>query len=203
MMMYPDIDWAKEPDLDELRIAQALLATEFRRAESMLEDLANKGSIAGLWYLGDTYASGRYVAKNLEKARTFYLRAETSGWLPASYRLGRIYFTSGDYKSAFESFSKGAAKGYIPAVYRLGMMYKDGLGTQKAISTSVTLLGVAASKGHLFAKRDLAGLYLSGAVGIWNIPRGIAIFTSLIGDLVRITISGEWRNPAIEEKILA
>lgn len=180
-----------------------MLATEFPRAESILEDLANKGSIASLWYLGDAYASGRYVVKNLEKARTFYLRAETSGWLPASYRLGRIYFTSGDYKSAFEAFSRGTAKGYIPAVYRLGMMYKDGLGMQKAVSTSVALLSEADSKGHLFAKRDLAGLYMSGAAGILNIPPGFAIFMSLIGDLVRITINGEWRNPAFEEKTLA
>jgi TPR repeat protein len=201
--MYSDIDWTKEPNLEELRTAYALFATDFDLARSKLEELANRGSVASMWYLGDAYSRGEHVAKHFAKAKIWYGRAEASGSIAASFRLGRACYALLDYGPAFEAFSRGAAKGYLPAVYRLGMMYKEGLGTKRDLNECRRLLEVAVSEGHLFAKRDLAWLCMTGAFGARKIPKGIWMAISLMSNLIMITISGEWRKPAFEDRTLA
>jgi TPR repeat protein len=201
--MYPDIDWTKEPDLGELRAAYALLEINFDQARPKLERLSDRGSIASMWYLGDAYSSGTYAAKNLNEAKIWYERAESSGWMPASYRLGRTYYNLKNYASAFEAFSRGAAKNYSPAIYRLGMMYEEGLGTRKDLIECRRLLNIAVADGHLYAKRDLAGLYMKGTFGVLNIFKGLWMILSLIFDLIAITISRKWQNSAFEDRILA
>lgn len=201
--MYPDIEWDREPDLDEFDTAYALLATNGCAARSKLEALADRGSIASMAYLGDEYSIGRFFAKDLDKAKTWYIRAEADGWIQASYRLGRTYYKLNDYNSAFEAFSRGAAKNYVPAVYRLAMMYKDGLGTTRDINQCRNLLHIAVSKCHLFAKRDLAGLYITGSLGALKIPHGVWMLISLAFDLVKITTTREFNSPGFDERTLA
>lgn len=201
--MYLDIEWDSEPDMDGLCTAYALLATNGSAARSKLEELADRGSVASMWYLADAYTSGRFFSKDLEKAKTWYTRAEAIGWLPASYRLGKTYFLLNDYNSAFEAFSRGAAKNYVPAMCRLAMMYKDGLGTRKDINQCRNLLNIAASKGNLFAKRDLAGLYITGSLGVLMIPYGVSMLISLAFDLAKITITREFKNPGFDDRTLA
>jgi uncharacterized protein len=202
-IMDSDIDWTKEPNLDELRTAYSLLATNFDLARSKLDELADRGSIASLLYLGDAYSRGDYVVKELDKAKVCFKRAEAIGWIPASYRLGRTCYALRDYRPAFEAFSRGTAKNYLPAVYRLGMMYGEGLGTRKDLNECRRLLNIAASEGHLFAKRDLAVRYLCGSFGVVDIPKGIWMMASLISEMIVITISRKWKIPGFEDRTLA
>jgi TPR repeat protein len=201
--MYRDVDWTSEPDLEELRTAHSMLTTNFELAHSRLERLAEKGSTASMWYLGDAFASGRNTSKNLDKAKFWYEKAEQRGWIAASYRLGRICFELQDYKGAFDAFSRGSAINYTPAIYRLAWMYKEGLGAAKDANECRRLLSVAQSRGHLFAKRDLSGMYMGGSFGISQIPTGILMFFSLVADVVVITAKRDWDNPRIEERVLA
>lgn len=203
MSMYPDIDWTREPNLEELRATHSMLATNFELARSRLERLAEDGSIASMWYLGDAYASGRYTSKNLEKAKAWYEKAEQAGWIPASYRLGRICFELRDYKGAVDAFGRGAALSYPPAEYRLALMYKHGLGVTKDTGECRRLLRMAQSRGHLFAKRDLSGMYMTGSLGLSRVPQGIFMFLSLIADLIVVTAKRDWDNPRTEDRILA
>lgn len=201
--MYPDIDWSKEPDVNELRNAYALLGSNFDEARQKLEKLADRGSVASMWYLGDAYSSGRYGAENPVEAKRWYQRAESLGWIPASYRLGRVYFSLKDYTLAFQAFSRGAENNYSPATYRLGMMYMEGLGTRKNLDECRRLLARATADGHLFAKRDLAGLYIRGTFGVPNVMKGLSMLLSLTFELIVFTIRSGWRNPGFEERILA
>jgi TPR repeat protein len=201
--MYPDIDWDSEPNLNALREAHSLLKTNADVARQRLEQLADSGSIASMWYLGDAYATGRFFPKELDKARTWFRRAEEAGWTPASFMLGRTYYELKDYKSAFESFSRSAAKDYVPGVYRLAMMYGDGLGVNKNQLECRRLLEIAVSRGHLFAKRDLASLYTSGAFGWGSVLRGVSISFSLLIEMIKITIRGGWKAEGFEDRILA
>jgi uncharacterized protein len=197
------IDWSREPDTVELRNAYTLLGSNFYDARRTLEQLAERGSVASMLYLGDAYTSGRYGSKNLLEAKKWYERAESKEWKPASYRLGRIYFSLADYASALEAFARGADKRYPPAVYRLGMMYIDGLGTSKNLDQGRTLLAAAITDGHLFAKRDLAGLYIKGKFGLLNIPKGVMMLLSLMLEMVAITVRRGWRDQQFEDRISA
>lgn len=198
-----DIDWTTEPDTMELRNAYALLGSHFDQARQMLEKLAERGSVASMLYLGDAYTSGRFGSKNLLEAKKWYERADSKEWIPAPYRLGRIYFSLADYASAFRAFSRGADKGYPPAVYRLGMMYIEGLGTSRNLEQGRRFLAVAIADGHLFAKRDLAGLYIRGKFGLLNVPKGVMMILSLMLELVAITVRRGWRDQRFEERISA
>jgi TPR repeat protein len=116
-------------------------------AQSKLEELADKGSIASMGYLGDAYSSGRFFVKALDKAKMWFLRAEASGWRPASYRAGRTYYMLNDYDSAFRAFSRGTD--YVPAIYRLAIMYEEGLGTTKDLRVCPgTLFWIAKLSEH-------------------------------------------------------
>ncbi len=199
--MSYDIDWTEEPDMMELRNAYALLGSHFNQARQMLEKLAERGSLASVLYLGDAYASGRYGSKNLLEAKKWYERAEAREWIPAPHRLGRIYFTLGDYASALRAFSRGADKGYSPAVYRLGKMYIEGLGAATNLEQGRRFLAVAIADGHLFAKRDLAGLYVRGKFGLLNIPNGVMMILSLMLELIAITVRRGWRDQRFEDRI--
>lgn len=197
------LDWTTEPDIMELRNAHILLGSNFNEARQKLEQLAERGSVASMLYLGDAYASGRYGSKNLLEAKKWYEIAELKNWIPASYRLGRIYFGLGDYASALQAFSRGADRGYSPAAYRLGRMYIDGLGTSRNLEQGRRLLAAAIANGHLFSKRDLAGLYIRGKYGLLNIPNGVMLLLSLMIEMTAITVRRGWRDEQFEDRISA
>jgi uncharacterized protein len=197
------IDWTKEPDTTQLRNAYNLLESHFDQGRRILEKLAENGSVASMFYLGDAYASGRFGSKNLLEAKKWYERAESKEWIPASYRLGRIYFSLGDYASALQAFSRGADKGYPPAIYRLGMMYIEGRGVSRNLDEGRRFLTAAIADGHLFAKRDLAGLYIRGKCGRLNIPKGLVMMLSLILEMAAITVRRGWRDQRFEDRISA
>lgn len=180
-----------------------MLTTNFAAARLRLEQLAEKGSTASMWYLGDAYASGRGTQKDLERAKSWYEKAEQRGWIAAPYRIGRVYFELRNYKEAFDAFGRGAAIGYAPALYRLALMYKEGFGVSKDKYECRRLLNLALSQGHLFAKRDLSGMYMTGSFSVAGVPQGVLLFMSLIADLIAVTAKRDWNNPRTQDRILA
>lgn len=201
--MYPYINWTKEPNIEELKSAYVLLRTNFNEAVARLERLANAGSVASLWYLGDAYGTNRFAHKDNIQAIKWFERAERAGWLPASYMLGRAQYEQENYLEALHAFERGKRKNHIPAVYRLGKMHASGAGTSKDVSQAETLLKIAASAGHLFAKRDLGTLYLKGELGFLLIPYGAVTIMSLLLDMARMLLRKEWKVAGFEERISA
>jgi TPR repeat protein len=201
--MYPYIDWEKEPDLDSLRLAYSQFAENPEKSLGVLQELASRGSVASMWYLGDAFASGAHLQKDMAQAQFWFAKADEAGWIPAPYMRGRVAFASGDYKKAFDDFSRGASKAHTPAVYRLAMMYKDGRGTNKNITAARDLLELAARHGHLFAKRDLASLHISGVFGRKKAIVGFLMLFRLALDIVCIAILGSWRRVGFEDTIMA
>ncbi|QGM44966.1 tetratricopeptide repeat protein [Methylocystis heyeri] len=200
--MYPDIDWEREPDIEALRKAYSRLEGDRAGAIAILKDLAERGSIASIWYLADAYLEENSKS-GISQAQFWLARAEDAGWIQASYRLGRIAFQEKDYKAAFDAFSRGAATNYTPAIYRLAMMYKEGLSTKRDFIEAKRLLEVAAQRGHLFAKRDLAGIYLSGALGWQAAICGFLMLLKLLFELLGIALTFGWRSPNFPIRILA
>jgi uncharacterized protein len=198
-----EIDWKREPDIDCLREAYDLLHSDPEAAVSCLKRLAEKGSLCSMWYLADAYSTGEHISKNIEAAAFWYTRGAEAGWRPGFYLLGRAYLQLSDERSAFNAFSRGASMGYVPSIYRLAKMHQDGRGTTKDINRARELLEVAESKGHLFARRDLAILYITCTFGVPRAITGLRLIGSLTSDLIKFTVRQLWRRDEFEERILA
>jgi TPR repeat protein len=145
---------------------------------------------------------GTYAPKDLGRAKYWYGQADEKGASEASFMLGRICAQEGDYDGALAAFSRGANRGYLPSIYRQAVMYQDGQGTKKDLNRARALLQEAASKGHVFAKRDLATLYVKGAFGPVLVFRGIALFASLLFDVVGLVIRAIRRGPIVDDRLL-
>jgi TPR repeat protein len=84
------------------------------------------------------------------------------------------------------------------------MMHEEGVGTEKNVGEARRLLEIAASQGHIFAKRQLGRLFLSGSLGLPYIPKGIwMLLISIPFELIAISVRGDWKDPAFEERMLA
>ena len=195
------LNWGNEPDLDQLRKLHAQLSKNPRDALPGLEALGERGSVASALYLADYYIKQPFADES--KARYWYSKAHDKGYPQASYMLGRIYSDSLEYDLAFSAFSKGAEKGYLPAIYRLAKMYQRGEAVPQNISEYRRLLEIAHSKGHIFAKRDLAALLLTGEFGIASAIRGAMMLLSLWSSIALLIRKAIKPGSTFDDRVLA
>lgn len=182
-------DWAKEPDGDELRRAYDLLATAPADALVALKGLAKRGSVMSMLYIAEACRKGMGTNVDLVQAQDWYRRAANCGSIPASYELGRILFELKNYAKSKEAFDVGEAHDYAPSINMLGMMYLRGLSVEKNISRARELLERASGLGHVFAKRNLAGLLMRGAYGPLGFLRGVGLFLVAVKDTLTIVLN--------------
>ena len=71
-------------------------------------------------------------------------------------RIGTIRYDEGDYRSAFEYFTKAAALGDVEAHYRLSCLYQEGKGVEKDEKKAMPHTEQAAIGGHPDARHNLA-----------------------------------------------
>jgi hypothetical protein len=82
-------------------------------------------------------------------------------------------------------------------------MYQVGEGAPQDISEYRRLLEMARSKRHIFAKRDLAGLLLTGRFGLAQALRGAMMLLSLWSDVAFIVGKAIKRESMFDERVLA
>lgn len=165
-------DCENEPDLTRLNEAHGLLETDPARAVKELQSLAELGSLSSMLYLGWAYQKGTGVDVDTKQAEIWFRRAYEKGSKLAIYYLGHLYLGQQEYSKAQEVFAVGASMDYAPAIYCLGQMYVDGAGVSKQPDKARALLEQATALGHIFAKRSLAKLLMSGQFGFFSIFRG-------------------------------
>lgn len=173
-----DVD--QEPDLFKLNEAYGLLETNPGRAIGELESLAENGSVLSMIYLGWVYQTGKNM--DLKKAESWLRRACDKGAKLAIYYLGHFYLKQREYEKAREIFMYGDSSDYTPATYCLAEMYVDGSGVNKQIEKARELLEKATALGHVFAKRSLAKLLMSGQFGFFNVFRGFFLLLGALKD---------------------
>jgi len=205
-MFKYDIRWDNEPDVEEYRRLCLLYPTNPEEATIGFEVLAERGSVASMLSLSSEYLSGRARPKDTNRAKFWLGKADAGGSAEASFFLGSIYSRENKNDEAFSAFSRGAVRNYLPAIYRLGTMYRRGLGTVQDIGRCRTLLEVAASRGHFFAKRDLATLYMRGRFGLMMIIPGILMLLSVFIEAVAFCVKSvgrDWEEFTYNERVLA
>jgi TPR repeat protein len=73
----------------------------------------------------------------------------------AMRQMGGMQYNEGDYKSAFEYYTKAAELGDVTAHYNLSFMYRLGQGVEKDEKKKVYHLEVAAIGGHVQSRHNL------------------------------------------------
>jgi uncharacterized protein len=184
-----DNEFKKEPDLAALSAAHALLKTAPERALPMLEELAGRGSLVSMIYLGNAYLRGRGVRVDVEKAKAWLDRATREGSKLAPHQFGLLYWDLKDYQRAEEMFRLSASWNYLPSLYRLGLMFADGMGMALQPKLARDFFERASSQGHVFARRNLAGLLMRGEGGPRNIVKGVWLFVSGLAGVAVLGIS--------------
>jgi uncharacterized protein len=178
--------WNDEPDISELRRLHGELSTNPEQAVAGLKALAGRGSAMSMVYVANAYRKGVGAPIDLQQSTEWYRRAAAAGSIPASYELGRNLLEAKQYDEARTAFATGVAQEYSPSMNVLAGMYMSGDGVPINLQEARRLLESAASQGHVFAKRNLASLLMKGHFGILQVPRGVFLFLSGLGDLVRL-----------------
>ncbi|SON58431.1 hypothetical protein HDIA_P0022 (plasmid) [Hartmannibacter diazotrophicus] len=179
----------EEPDLSLLNRAYALLSTNFERATSQLAELADRGSILSMIYLGEAYQ--RSQPKNLDAAEKWYRKAYENGAAMGLFALGLLHFQKNNYAEAETLFQEGAENDDELSMFWLAKIYAHNDNFDKNRYKIRLLLEKSASKGNVSAKSALAFSFMKGRYGLGNIPKGIWLYLSSLLEAAKIAI----KNP--------
>ena len=138
---------------------------------------ANNGDVDAMNIVGCYYAEGKGTEKNLAKAKEWLTKALQAGSKYAAASIEKYgselggnvlseqknkFYTDGlaakknkNYKSAFDSFSKGANLGNAKCQYQLGELYYYGNGVTKDYAKAVEQYKKAAEQNHAAATSSL------------------------------------------------
>ena len=131
----------------EAGIGSSLAAWAFKKSAKAFTDYAANNTFAGMkekakngdieaqYNIGLMYHDGNEgenIARNYSEALRWLRMASDSGYAPAQYLLGLMYYNGEgileNYEEAFNLFLKSAHQAYANAQFALGNMYYDGEG---------------------------------------------------------------------------
>lgn len=82
-------------------------------------------------------------------------KAADNGDPTALYKLGDLYFSTQDYKTAANYYKQASDKDFSPAMIKLSKMYKEGIGVPQDRAKANELLVRASTKGNIDALKSL------------------------------------------------
>ena len=95
---------------------------------------------------------------------TEMLAAASAGQPEQQYRLGMLYFSTGEIASALEWLSRAAEGGVVEASNLLGVIYLNGIGMPCSPQRAIASFSAAAAQDLKEAHYNLSGIYYSGSV---------------------------------------
>ena len=124
-----------------------------------LKKAAEQGDAQAQYNLGNCYAFGDGVEKNLSEAVKWWRKAAEQGVAPAQFNLGNCYaFGNGVEKNPTEAvkwYRKAAEQGYAPAQFNLGVCYYNGQGMIQNNIKAYAWIAVASANGYDDATKAL------------------------------------------------
>ena len=139
------------------------------------EALAKKINVFDACLLGDIYAHGVGVKKDVQKALGFYVKASDSKSMPATLAAAHIYEDAAKYPEAMKRYSMAAAADPF-AAYKCGEFMCKGLGTAVDKSKAAELLKRAAAADIPNAQLLLGDLFYNGDGVERDVPKAIALY---------------------------
>jgi TPR repeat protein len=124
-----------------------------------LSKAAEQGNADAQYLVGDMYAKGMGVTRNIDQAVMWLGKAAAQGQVVAQSHLGVFYLAGEDnlkdYSKALMWFSKAAAQGDVDAEVSLGYMYEKGLGVPVDRNAAISWLKKATAQGDADAQKEL------------------------------------------------
>ena len=166
-MLSDELDGSAEPDVERLRSLWAILRDNPQEAIPGLEELAERGSVASMYFLANYYRfgnrtkafSGKWdelAAIDLQKAEKWYRQAAEAGMVRGYYHLGIIYYNQMRFLEAKEAYEKAALGKFSGAMRLLAHMYFRGDGVEEDRTKARSLLSEAVELGNIRAMQELA-----------------------------------------------
>ena len=112
--------------------------------------------------LGELYANGKYVEKDMNKARELVGLALAQGYVPAMYQMGEIARLDNNFPLAKEWFTKAADAHYSPAEIAMSKLYFQEKTPLYDPKEGFVWMLKAAQNGSAEAQKELAMLYKKG-----------------------------------------
>jgi tetratricopeptide (TPR) repeat protein len=178
VILEDDEIMAREPDLVRLRQAYALLQTDSSHAIEELQKMASAGSVMSALYLSECFGKEPYI--DLKKAEKWLKMAYGQGSARGLFCLAAHYVKIENYAEAEKIYLDGVEKNDGPSIYYLAKLYLKTNRYSIASPEVKNLFERAAALGQAKAMRDVWLLYIKGAFGIWNIPKGVFLLISYI-----------------------
>jgi len=138
-------------------------AGDYKTAIQKWEVLIRQGNPEGQYFLGEMYAQGKGVARDITKAFNLYAEAAQKNHIAAQDKLGMLYATgegvARDFIKAGYWWTKAAEGGLMSAQLNLGKLYYFyGIAGEKNPDMARKWLASAARQGSAHAKDILAKL---------------------------------------------
>jgi TPR repeat protein len=141
------------------------LGVERKEALKFYQAGVDKGEPWSMMGLGEIYAQGDLVKKDLAKALEYYESARQKGTAVAATKIGDLYYRQSQSigvnpADALAYYQEGFDKGDVWATIGLGDVYRDGLITTQDLGKALSLYEQALAKGNVPAHSRLGELLL-------------------------------------------
>lgn len=186
-----DREWSVEPDASRLLSAIELQEGDPLECLRIFQELAERGSNLAKCYLGDAYANGRGVDRDIEGGMQWYKEASDSGSIEASHRLAFWLWHFHKYQDAVAILEETSRRGYTPSMFLLGSIYYsdyDNHEIEKNAELAKNYWMLAETGGHLIAKRRLSILLRQKGSGLLNIVNGHGKLIRFLPEFLYYTI---------------
>ncbi|MCI2068397.1 MAG: sel1 repeat family protein [Bacilli bacterium] len=123
---------------------------------------ADNGNMRAALFLGQAYESGKYVAKDMDTSKLYYLKAEKLGSVKAKFSLGRQAvegnFARQDIVEGLNRIYLAAKSGLPEAQFYLGKVYYEGKYLTKDVTKAYIYFQAAFSRGYKEAESYLKAI---------------------------------------------
>jgi TPR repeat protein len=165
--------WWDQPYAEQLMAVARLSETDPVAAFQGYQELAQKGCVHAMIWVGNCYRYGLGTEPNFDKAYENYSLAIDEGSWIATRDMAGLLFDNGNFAECEEYLEEGIEYEFIPAYFWLAF-YRIKQSKSRAIYREVKpLLEYAAAEGHPHAYSYLSALKMFGKFGVWEIPQGI------------------------------
>lgn len=135
-------------------------------AIAALNEKALAGDVSAQAKLGQMYALGQGVPRNLAEAAKWFRKAAEQGDAPSQLKLGVMYIggfgVQADLQEALRWYKKAAAQGNVDAMLQLGNLYEHGLQVTMNGREALEWYMKAANKGSIDGALKVGYFYLNG-----------------------------------------